>query len=66
MAILLNLVKSIYIGHGNDESRIYCKHNFINCDCTGYQEQVTRHSFSCGQPLGPGSAHHCMRNLIHH
>ena len=26
----------------------------------------TRHSFSCGQPLGPGVAHHGMRNLIHH
>ena len=26
----------------------------------------TRHSFSCGQPLGPGVAHHGMRNRIHH
>ena len=26
----------------------------------------TRHSFSCGQPLGPGVAHHGMRNFIHH
>ena len=26
----------------------------------------TRHSFNCGQPLGPGVAHHGMRNLIHH
>ena len=26
----------------------------------------TRHSFSCGQPLGPGVAHRGMRNLIHH
>ena len=23
-----------------------------------------RHSFNCGQPLGPGVAHHGMRNLI--
>ena len=23
----------------------------------------THHSFSCGQPLGPGVAHHGMRNL---
>ena len=26
----------------------------------------TRHSFSCGQPLGPRVAHHGMRNLVHH
>ena len=26
----------------------------------------TPHSFSCGQPLGPGVAHHGMRNCIHH
>ena len=26
----------------------------------------TRHSFRCGQPLGPGVAHHGMRNLVHH
>ena len=26
----------------------------------------TRHSFRCGQPLGPGLAHHGMRNLVHH
>ena len=26
----------------------------------------TLHSFSCGQPLGPGVAHHGMRNLIHY
>ena len=25
-----------------------------------------RQSFSCGQLLGPGVAHHGMRNLIHH
>ena len=25
-----------------------------------------RHSFRCGQPLGPGVAHHGMRNLVHH
>ena len=25
----------------------------------------TRHSFRCGQPLGPGVAHHGMRNLTH-
>ena len=26
----------------------------------------TRHSFRCGQTLGPGIAHHGMRNLVHH
>ena len=26
----------------------------------------TRHSFRCGLPLGPGVAHHGMRNLVHH
>ena len=26
----------------------------------------THHSFRCGQPLGPGVAHHGMRNLVHH
>ena len=26
----------------------------------------TRHSFRCGQPLGPGVAHHGMRNIVHH
>ena len=26
----------------------------------------TRHSFRCGQPLGPGVAHRGMRNLVHH
>ena len=26
----------------------------------------TRHSFRCGQPLGPGVAHHGMRNLVQH
>ena len=26
----------------------------------------TRHSFRCGQPLGPGVAHHGMHNLVHH
>ena len=26
----------------------------------------TRHSYSCGQPLGPGVAHHGMRNLLDH
>ena len=26
----------------------------------------TRHSFSCGQPLGPGVAHHGMHYLVHH
>ena len=26
----------------------------------------TRHSFRCDQPLGPGVAHHGMRNLVHH
>ena len=25
-----------------------------------------RHSFRCGQPLGPEVAHHGMRNLVHH
>ena len=39
-------------------------------DCRS--EYTSRHethgspSFSCGQPLGPGVAHHGMRNLIHH
>ena len=28
--------------------------------------KLTRHSFRCGQPLGPGVAHHGMRNLVHH
>ena len=26
----------------------------------------TRHSFSCGQPFGPGVAHHGMRTIVHH
>ena len=45
--------------------------NFINVVMTVDRNilpgmKPTRHSFRCGQPLGPGVAHHGMRNLVHH